>query len=60
MTRTATVTTRVLDLADTQIAVIERRLENARAGAPTVPHAKVAKWLDSWGTDGELPPPLVS
>ncbi len=24
---------------------------------PTVPHETVAKWLRSWGTDDELPPP---
>ena len=30
--------------------------EDYRAGR-TVPHAKVARWLDSWGTDHELPCP---
>lgn len=31
-------------------------LADYRAGR-TVPHAKVARWLESWGTDNELPCP---
>lgn len=31
-------------------------LADYRAGR-TVPHEEVARWLDSWGTDNELPCP---
>jgi predicted transcriptional regulator len=36
---------------------IEAALAEAEAGE-TVPHEKVIRWLRSWGTANELPPPL--
>jgi predicted transcriptional regulator len=38
---------------------IKHRLDEAKAGAPGVPHERVVEWLDSWGTDHELPRPEV-
>ena len=35
---------------------IERGLADIEAGR-FVPHEEVEKWLRSWGTDNELPPP---
>ena len=40
-----------------QIAGIHEAIEEAESGAPGVPHDRVAEWLDSWGTDEELPAP---
>lgn len=38
------------------LAEIEAGLEDAREGR-VIDHAQVAAWLESWGTDNELPPP---
>ncbi len=40
-----------------QVAEIKRGLEEARSGAPGVPHEEVEEWVRSWGTDHELPRP---
>jgi predicted transcriptional regulator len=40
-----------------QIDLIKRRLAEYRGGAETVPHEEVAVWLDSKGTEHELPMP---
>lgn len=37
--------------------LIKKRLAEARAGAPTVPHEEVERWLASKGTANELPMP---
>lgn len=39
-----------------QVQAVRRGLADARAGR-VVPHEKVEAWLNSWGTDHELPPP---
>jgi len=40
-----------------QMARIREALEEARSGAPGVPHDEVVRWLKSWGTAHELPRP---
>ena len=40
-----------------QVARIKAALEDARSGAAGVPHERVERWMDSWGTDQELPRP---
>jgi len=40
-----------------QIAHIKEALAEDEAGAPGVPHEEVMRWMDSWGTDHELPRP---
>jgi predicted transcriptional regulator len=40
-----------------QTAGIEEAIRDADAGEPGIPHEDIAAWLDSWGTDHELPPP---
>src|ERR1044071_3367019 len=42
-----------------QIAEIRKGLEEARSGAPGVPHEEVEKWVRSWDSDHELPRPRV-
>jgi RHH-type rel operon transcriptional repressor/antitoxin RelB len=46
-----------LEIQRWQIEGIRDAIDEAEGGAPGVPHERVAEWLDSWGTDQELPPP---
>ncbi len=39
-----------------QLAAIRKGRKDVRTGR-VVPHEKVARWLRSWGTKRELPPP---
>ena len=45
-----------LDEQEHQLARIREGLADARAGR-LVAHEDVVRWLDSWGTENELPPP---
>jgi predicted transcriptional regulator len=38
------------------LAAIDRGLADVKAGR-VVPHAQVKAWVDSWGTEAELPMP---
>lgn len=40
-----------------QVAHIKAALAEDDEGGPGVPHEQVAEWMDSWGTDHELPRP---
>ena len=40
-----------------QVARIKEALDEARSGAPGVSHEEVVRWMESWGTDHELPRP---
>lgn len=40
-----------------QVAHIQAALAEVKAGHPGVPHERVMKWVNSWGTDNELPRP---
>lgn len=39
-------------------AATEAALAEIDAGAPLIPHEVVVAWIDSLGTDHELPPPV--
>ena len=41
-----------------QVAHIKRALEEDESGASGVPHHEVVDWMESWGTDHELPAPV--
>jgi predicted transcriptional regulator len=43
-----------------QVARIKEALDEVRSGAPGIPHAEIVDWMNSWGTDHELPPPEPS
>jgi predicted transcriptional regulator len=45
-----------LDEQENQLEKIREGLADAEAGR-VVSHEEVARWLDSWGTENELPPP---
>jgi predicted transcriptional regulator len=41
-----------------QVKAIREAVRKVKEGRGRfVPHEEVAQWLDSWGTDNELPPP---
>src|SRR3954447_7767090 len=40
-----------------QVAEIRKGLEEARSGAPGLPHDEVETWVRSWDSDHELPRP---
>lgn len=40
-----------------QVAHIKAALSEDEQGGPSVPHAEVVRWMDSWGTEHELPRP---
>jgi predicted transcriptional regulator len=46
-----------VDLNAWQVAHIKEALEEDGSGVPGVPHDEVVAWIESWGTDNELPRP---
>ena len=46
-----------VDLYVWQVAHIKQALEEDESGLPGVPHQDVVKWIESWDTERELPPP---
>jgi predicted transcriptional regulator len=46
-----------VNMNDWQIALIEDRLAEVRAGGETISHDEVAAWLDAKGTAAERPMP---
>jgi predicted transcriptional regulator len=40
-----------------QVARIKDSLEDAKSGTPGIPHEEMERWVESWGSDNELPPP---
>jgi RHH-type transcriptional regulator, rel operon repressor / antitoxin RelB len=40
-----------------QVAHIKAALAEDEEGTPGVPHEEVVRWMESWGTDDELPRP---
>ena len=40
-----------------QVEHIKAALAEDKAGGPGVPHEEVVRWIESWGTDHELPKP---
>jgi RHH-type rel operon transcriptional repressor/antitoxin RelB len=46
-----------VDLNAWQVTHIKKSLAEVAAGDTGVSHERVAAWLDSWGSERELPPP---
>lgn len=40
-----------------QMAQIKQALDEAKSGTSGIPHEDIGRWIDSWDTDSELPPP---
>lgn len=51
---------RLFETEDREIARIKRSLARAKAGGPFVAHEDVMRWLESWGTENELPRPKAT
>ena len=47
----------IYDLDEAEDARLDAEALAAFRAGRFVPHAKVAAWLDTWGTDGETPCP---
>jgi predicted transcriptional regulator len=45
-----------LDEQELQLKRIREGLTDAKAGR-VISHEEIARWLDSWGSENELPPP---
>ena len=43
-----------------QVAHIKADLAEAQRGDLGIPHEDMVRWMESWGTDQELPPPEAS
>jgi predicted transcriptional regulator len=43
-----------------EIALTRQALARSKAGAPMIAHEDVIRWLESWGTPNELPPPKAT
>lgn len=40
-----------------QVARISAAFDDAKSGSPGIPHEEMERWMDSWDTDDEAPPP---
>lgn len=49
-----------LDLNEWQVAHIEKAIAEADASGPFVAHEDVSAWVESLGTEEELPPPRAT
>ncbi len=45
------------DVQDWHLKAIQQAIDEVDAGVPGIEHADMVAWLQSWGTDHELPPP---
>jgi len=43
------------DSSATDVAELDRQWAAIKAGEPTVPHDRVVRWLDTWGTPAFKP-----
>jgi RHH-type transcriptional regulator, rel operon repressor / antitoxin RelB len=43
-----------------EVAKTERALARAKAGGPFASHEDVVRWMESWGTENELPRPKAT
>jgi len=49
-----------LEIEAMEIQKIKNSLASAKAGGPFASHEDVMRWIESWGTDNELPPPKAT
>ncbi len=48
---------RFLEVEEWQMRAIDEAIAEADAGGPFIAHEDMVRWLESWGTENELPPP---
>jgi|SRR3989338_2873090 len=49
--------TSFVDVNTWQVTRIKQALDDAHSDAPGIPHRQVVEWMNSWGTNHELPRP---
>lgn len=49
--------TNYLDYQDWKAAAIAEAIAEKDAGVSSIEHGRIVAWVESWGTDNELPPP---
>jgi predicted transcriptional regulator len=49
-----------LEIQAREIELTKRALARSKAGAPMIAHEDVIRWLESWGTQNELPRPKAT
>lgn len=49
-----------VELRDWQAEEIRSALRESDEGGPFIAHEDMARWLQSWGSEDELPPPKAS
>src|SRR5687767_13951055 len=46
-----------LDYEERKYAAVAEAIAASKAGEVPIEHERMVEWLNSWGTDNELPPP---
>jgi predicted transcriptional regulator len=49
-----------LEIEAREMELTKRALAKAKAGGPFVSNEDMMRWLESWGTENELPPPKAT
>lgn len=49
-----------VDVNAWQVEHIKKAIAEADGGGPFAKHEDVMRWMESWGTDNELPPPKAT
>lgn len=49
-----------LEIQAREIELTKRALARAKAGGPFISNEDMMRWLESWGTENELPPPKAT
>lgn len=49
-----------LEIEAQEIALIKQALASSKAGGPFISNEDMMRWLESWGTGNELPPPKAT
>lgn len=47
----------LFEIEEQEIALTKQALARSKAGGPFVSNEDMMRWLESWGTENELPPP---
>ncbi|HEX3674857.1 MAG TPA: hypothetical protein VHU87_11330 [Rhizomicrobium sp.] len=49
-----------LEIQAQELALTKRALARSKAGGPFISNEDMMRWLESWGTENELPPPKTT
>jgi predicted transcriptional regulator len=51
---------RLFETEDREIALTKQALARSKSGGPFISNEDMMRWLESWGTENELPPPKAT